>query len=161
MVSNMTWSSTLYECPGSDSKHGKEGKLYVASPEPQPEPVPDPPPGFILLDEVGRGGMGIVYRAHDKAFDREIALKFLQKRYVYNHVQSSRFLEEARITGQLQHPGIPAVHQTGKLHDGTPYLVMKLIKGYTLGQLLWNDKSSSSSSTDTPHVIPGNYLSIF
>ncbi len=161
MVGNMTWSSTLQERPGADSKNGKKGTLYVAPPDQQQQPVPDPPPGFTLLDEVGRGGMGIVYRAHDQAFDREIALKFLQKRYLNHRIQTSRFLEEARITGQLQHPGIPAVHQTGKLPDGTPYLVMKLIKGYTLGELLWKGKSANTQTSDSPHVIPNNYLSIF
>lgn len=157
----MTWSSTLHERPGADSKNGKGGTLYVAPPDLQQQPVPDPPPGFTLLDEVGRGGMGIVYRAHDQAFDREIALKFLQKRYLNHRIQTSRFMEEARITGQLQHPGIPAVHQTGKLPDGTPYLVMKLIKGYTLGEMIWKGKSASTLSSDTPHIIPINYLSIF
>ena len=47
-----------------------------------------------------------------------------------------RFLEEARITAQLQHPGIPPIHEIGQLADGSPYLVMKLIKGRTLADLL-------------------------
>lgn len=157
----MTWSSTLQERPGADSKNGKGGTLYVAPTDLQHQPVPDPPPGFTLLEEVGRGGMGIVYRAHDLDFDREIALKFLQQRYLNNRIQTSRFLEEARITGQLQHPGIPAVHQTGKLLDGTPYLVMKLIKGYTLGEKIWKGKSASTLTLGEPYVIPNNYLSIF
>lgn len=123
------------------------------------EEVPQPPAGFELLDEVGRGGMGLVYRARDLAFDREIALKFLQKKYELGSLHTLRFLEEARITGQLQHPGIPAVHQVGKLPDGRPFLVMKLIKGYTLSDMLWG--KNRTSDADRPHVIPKNYLSIF
>ena len=94
------------------------------------------PPGFELLDEVGRGGMGIVYRARDLALDREVAVKLLQEHYAPESATAARFVEEARITGQLQHPGIPAVYQVGTLPGGRPFLAMKLIKGDTLDALL-------------------------
>jgi eukaryotic-like serine/threonine-protein kinase len=93
-------------------------------------------PGFEIIGEIGRGGMGVVYRARDIAIDREIALKFLQDKFAITSPAAGRFVEEARITGQLQHPGIPAVHQVGVLSDGRPYLAMKLIKGRTLDELL-------------------------
>ncbi len=94
------------------------------------------PPGFELLDEIGRGGMGVVYRAHDLALDREVAVKVLQDRFPADGPATQRFLVEARITGQLQHPGIPAVHHVGRLPDGRPFLAMKLIKGRTLEEIL-------------------------
>ena len=72
---------------------------------------PPAPPGFELLDEVGRGGMGVVYRARDRAFGREVAVKVLQERFPADGPAALRFLGEARITGQLQHPGIPAVYR--------------------------------------------------
>jgi eukaryotic-like serine/threonine-protein kinase len=78
-------------------------------------------PGFNLIGEIGRGGMGVVFRAHDISLDREVALKFLQERYAADSPAGRRFVEEARITGQLQHPGIPAIHQVGMLPDGRPY----------------------------------------
>src|SRR5262249_22198278 len=53
-----------------------------------------------------------------------------------NSLVGRRFLNEARITGQLQHPGIPPVHEVGELPDGRPFLVMKLIKGRTLADIL-------------------------
>src|SRR4029077_14880345 len=81
---------------------------------------------------VGRGGMGVVYRARDTALDRDVAVKLLSDRYAAESPADMRFLSEARITGQLQHPGIPAVHQVGTLPDGRPFLAMKLIKGSTL-----------------------------
>jgi WD40 repeat protein/serine/threonine protein kinase len=94
------------------------------------------PPGYELLDEVGRGGMGVVYRARDLALGRDVAVKLLADRYPLNSPAAERFVNEARITGQLQHPGIPAVHQVGRLPDGRPFLAMKLIKGCTLETIL-------------------------
>jgi serine/threonine protein kinase len=97
---------------------------------------PASPPGYELLDEVGHGGMGVVYRARDVALDRDVAVKLLSERYPAGSPAAQRFLSEARITGQLQHPGIPAVHRVGTLADGRPFLAMKLIKGSTLEALL-------------------------
>jgi tetratricopeptide (TPR) repeat protein len=94
------------------------------------------PPGYELIDEIGHGGMGVVYRARDIALDRDVAIKLLAQRYPADSSAAQRFLTEARITGQLQHPGIPAVHQVGVLADGRPFLAMKLIKGNTLETIL-------------------------
>jgi WD40 repeat protein len=101
-----------------------------------PAAGPSAVPGYELLDEVGRGGMGVVYRARDLALGRDVAVKLLAERYAPDSPAARRFLDEARITGQLQHPGIPAVHQVGTLPDGRPFLAMKLIKGRTLDELL-------------------------
>src|SRR6516165_344092 len=90
------------------------------------------PPGYELIDEIGHGGMGVVYRARDTTLDRDVAVKLLSDHYPADSPAAHRFLCEARITGQLQHPGIPAVHQVGTLADGRPFLAMKLIKGSTL-----------------------------
>src|SRR5262245_43893261 len=103
---------------------------------PEPSASPASPPGYELLDEIGHGGMGIVYRARDVALDRDVAVKLLARRYPPDSLPAQRFLGEARITGQLQHPGIPAVHQVGSLADGRPFLAMKLIKGSTLEAIL-------------------------
>ena len=93
---------------------------------------PVAPPGYELLEEIGSGGMGVVYRARELALNRHVAVKVLQDRYPADGAAATRFVEEAQITGQLQHPGIPPVHQVGTLPDGRPFLVMKLIKGRTL-----------------------------
>src|SRR5437660_1208754 len=94
------------------------------------------PPGYELLEAVGAGGMGVVYRAREIAFDRDVAVKLLQDRYPADSPAARRFLDEARITGQLQHPAIPPVHHIGTLPDGRPFLAMKLIQGDTLADLL-------------------------
>jgi len=84
-----------------------------------------------LLAEIGRGGMGVVYRGRDTSLNRDVAVKLLQTRYSLTSLAVRRFVDEAKITGQLQHPGIPPVHEVGELPDGRPFLVMKLIKGET------------------------------
>ncbi|MFO0795884.1 MAG: serine/threonine-protein kinase [Gemmataceae bacterium] len=86
---------------------------------------------YALGPELARGGMGVVHRAADRAFDREVAIKLLAPRLAGTPA-ADRFLDEARITGRLQHPSIPPVHEVGVLPDGNPYLVMKLIRGRTL-----------------------------
>src|ERR1700751_3802877 len=111
------------------------------------------PPGYELLDEIGHGGMGVVCRARDVALDRDVAVKLLSERYPAGSPAAQRFLSEARITGQLQHPGIPAVHQVGRLADGRPFLAMKLIKGSTLEAML-------KQRTD-PAADGGKLLAIF
>jgi WD40 repeat protein len=93
-------------------------------------------PGYELLGLVGEGGMGLVYRARELAFDRDVAVKLLKPRYPAGTPAARRFLDEARITGQLQHPAIPPVHHIGELSDRRPFLAMKLIKGETLADRL-------------------------
>ena len=92
--------------------------------------------GFEITGELARGGMGVVYQAHDPTLDREIAVKVLGAHLLDRPHAVRRFLDEARITGQLQHPSIPPVHLVGELPDGRPFLAMKLIKGRTLEDLI-------------------------
>jgi serine/threonine-protein kinase len=91
---------------------------------------------YQLGEEIARGGMGVVCRATDTVLGREVAVKVLQGKYAADSATALRFVAEARITGPLQHPGIPAIHDLGILPDGRPFLAMKLIKGETLDQLL-------------------------
>src|SRR5262245_49649910 len=70
---------------------------------------------YVLGEEIARGGMGLVCRAIDTTFGREVAVKVLQERYGPASGAARRFADEARITGQLQHPGIPPVHDLGTL----------------------------------------------
>ncbi len=106
--------------------------------------APPAPPGYELDEEVGRGGMGVVFRARDRELNREVAVKVLQERFAPGSPTAARFVEEAQITSQLQHPGIPPVYRVGSLPDGRPFLAMKLIKGQTLDVLL---KAEGPNST--------------
>jgi tetratricopeptide (TPR) repeat protein len=103
--------------------------------------------------EIARGGMGVIYRATDTAFAREVAVKVLQHRFGVVSAAARRFADEARITGQLQHPAIPPAHDLGTLADGRPFLVMKLIKGDTLEELL--------KARTTPSADRGRYVAAF
>ena len=104
--------------------------------EPIAAPEPVAPPGYALAEEVGRGGMGVVYRARDERLGRDVAVKQLRPELPGGSSVVARFMDEARVTARLQHPGIPPVHQVGELHDGRPFLAMKLIQGHTLVELL-------------------------
>src|SRR5262245_29235169 len=82
---------------------------------------------YRVVGEIARGGMGLVLRAYDATFDRPLAIKVLLRGRGSPFGDDRRFLEEARITGQLQHPGIPPVHEIGRLDDGRPFFSMKQI----------------------------------
>lgn len=105
---------------------------------------------YRLLYEIGRGGMGVVYRAEDEHLGRALAVKALLGDPASNPDLVRRFGQEARITGQLQHPGIPPVHDWGAFPDGRPYYVMKLIEGRTLADLL---ASRSSPRDGQPRLL--------
>ena len=90
---------------------------------------------FQLIEEIGRGGMGFVYRATDLSLKREVAVKILPPHYNDDEAVVSRFQREARAMASLDHHNIVTVYSIG--HDqGLHYFVMKLLKGQTLAQLL-------------------------
>jgi serine/threonine protein kinase len=91
---------------------------------------------YELQEEIGRGGMGVVYRGHDADLNRMLAVKVLLEKHTDNEELKRRFLEEAQIMGQLQHPGVAPIHEIGALQDGRPFFSMKQIKGQTLTELL-------------------------
>ena len=90
---------------------------------------------YVVHGELGRGGVGTVHRGHDQDLGRDVAMKFLNERYKDEPAILHRFVEEAQIGGQLQHPGIVPVYDLG-LVDGRPFFAMKLVKGQTLAKQL-------------------------
>lgn len=91
---------------------------------------------FQLFDEIGRGGMGMILRGHDTDLQRDIAVKVLLETHLGRDDLAERFLQEARVTGQLQHPGIVPIYHVGRFEDQRPYFAMKLVQGQTLAALL-------------------------
>jgi serine/threonine-protein kinase len=102
-----------------------------------PGAAPVPRAGRYQIEgEIGRGGMGTVLRARDPDLNRPLAIKVLSEACHGRPELERRFREEAQVTGQLQHPGVPPVHEVGTLPDGRPFFAMKLIQGRTLAELL-------------------------
>jgi serine/threonine protein kinase len=86
---------------------------------------------YQIEAEIGRGGMGTVYRAHDFHFDRDVAIKVLPREFLHDPTFQARFHREAKIIGALEHVGIVPVYDFGE-EDGQPYLVMRLMTGGSL-----------------------------
>ena len=85
--------------------------------------------------ELGSGGMGVVYRAHDLELDRDVALKFLPAALAADPAALARFEREARLASSLNHPHICIVHDIEQ-HDGHPFIVMELCTGETVKRLV-------------------------
>lgn len=89
---------------------------------------------YELLEEIGRGGMGVVYRAHQRSLDREVAIKFIAAG-IEDSFSVTRFLAEARAAARLMHPNIVPVHEVDSL-DGLHYFSMPLVRGRSLATQL-------------------------
>ncbi len=94
---------------------------------------------FVLRDRIGRGGMGEVWSASQSALSREVAIKMLPPEY-RTHEAVQRLLQEARITGYLEHPNIIPVYALGRTPEDSPALVMKKVKGLAWSDLLLDEK---------------------
>lgn len=108
-----------------------EWSLTAAS-EPSGETIEQ----FQIAGQIACGGMGVIYRGWDKQIGRSIALKVLHEAHRSRPDLRQRFVDEARITGRLQHPGIAPIFHMGELPDERPYFVMRLLHGHTLAELL-------------------------
>lgn len=90
---------------------------------------------YRLIEEVGRGGMGVVYRAEQIGLGRQVAVKMILKDQLASESERQRFFAEARATARLQHAGIVPVYDVGEI-DGRPYFAMQYIQGRTLQELI-------------------------
>ncbi len=91
---------------------------------------------YELIGPLARGAVGVVYRGRDNDLGREVALKVLLEEHTKTPEMVQRFIEEAQIGGQLQHPGIVPVYELGLRADGRPFFAMNLVKGDTLAARL-------------------------
>ena len=106
---------------------------------------------FDVIDEVGRGGMGVVLRAYDPCLQREVAVKVLDPQLADNEVARQRFCREARAAAAVTHDNLVAVHQVDEDEaSGLPYLVMQLVIGESLEQRL--KRAGKMSATEVGRV---------
>src|SRR5687768_4379697 len=91
---------------------------------------------YLVLEQLGAGGMGVVYKARDEQLNRHVALKFLPPHLSAREDAKQRFLVEARAAARLDHPNICAIHEIGEAPDGCLFLSMPLYAGETLQQRL-------------------------
>jgi serine/threonine-protein kinase len=118
----------LHPVPLGDSTH-------VVLPSADAMPPAQAGDRYQLFGEIARGGMGAVLRGRDVYLGRDLAVKVLLEKYADCPDVARRFVEEAQIGGQLQHPGVVPIYDIGYF-DNRPFFTMKLVKGQTLAALL-------------------------
>ena len=122
----------------ADSASDPGPVIRPSSPE---VPIPsDRSARLQLFGEIARGGMGAVLKGRDSDLGRDLAVKVLLESHRDKPEMVRRFVEEAQIAGQLQHPGIVPIYELGAFGDRRPYFAMKLVKGHTLAEILSNRK---------------------
>jgi serine/threonine protein kinase/WD40 repeat protein len=141
---------------------GSELAADAAAASPSPgdgDLIPVEPEGkYSRLDELGRGGQSIVWRALDRFVGREVALKELtspgaEKSSGSTRAARARFLREARLTAQLDHPGIATILELARRPDGTLYTAQKLVRGRTLKAALAQCRTLSQRLELLPHLV--------
>jgi len=101
---------------------------------------------YLLEGEIARGGMGAILRGIDRDLRREVAVKVMLD--AQNSRQKARFVEEAQITGQLEHPNIVPVHELGVDEQKRPYFSMKMVRGRSLAQIIETLRDRPAEATE-------------
>jgi serine/threonine-protein kinase len=96
---------------------------------------------FVILNELGRGSMGVVYETYQEDLKRKVALKILPANIALNSKQVKRFRREAESMARLTHDNIVQIHEVGEI-DGTHYFAMEMVDGQPLGEQLGRDRDS-------------------
>src|SRR5512147_2092316 len=107
---------------------------------------------YEIVDLLGHGGMGEVYRAHDPRLRRDVAVKVLPAEFAESHDRLWRFSQEARAVAALDHPNIVGVHDLGDA-DGLSYVVLELLEGETLADALRVGRPAPRRAVEIAHQV--------
>jgi eukaryotic-like serine/threonine-protein kinase len=131
----LAWSGEAETEPAADE--GPDATIVFPSAPPAPVELAEPSKfdKYEILGVLGRGGMGIVYKAWQKDLKRLVAIKMIHAVHIDSPEMARRFEEEARCAGGLQHPSIVRVHEAGQ-YQGRPYFAMEYLAGSGLDQVL-------------------------
>ncbi len=109
---------------------------------------------YKILDEISRGGMGIVYRALDVKLGREVAIKVLPPELVADEERKRRFIQEAQAAAALKHPNIAVIYEIDE-SDGTTFIAMELIEGEKLTDLMQRERLPVARALDLAIEVAG------
>ncbi len=133
-----------YDRPTMDSGNGRLARSSVRSGS-----LPDLPDDYEILSVLGRGGMGVVYKARHLPLDRLVALKMILHGANASKDQLNRFQREAEAAARLSHPNIVSIYEVGS-HKGLPYFSLEFIQGRDLSDLM---KQQTMSETDAAMML--------
>jgi hypothetical protein len=106
------------------------------------QPIPKTIGRYEIIELVGRGGMGVLYRARDAVLERNVAVKMMLLDFTTDQTARDRFQREARAVARLQHRNVVTIHELGEV-EGTPYIVMEFLSGKDLDAMLKGDVKMS------------------
>ena len=135
-----------------DTDPGERPRRSSSPASPEMPDLPDRSARLQLFGEIARGGMGAVLKGRDVDLGRDLAVKVLLEKHQDKPELVRRFVEEAQIGGQLQHPGVVPVYELGRFADRRPFFTMKLVKGRTLAELL----ERAARPGRGPAAVPGD-----
>ena len=130
-----------------------EGPEPIVRPASADVPQPESDSRYRIDGEIARGGMGAIFKGRDTDLGRDLAIKVLLDSHKDKPEIIQRFVEEAQIGGQLQHPGIAPIYELGQFPDRRPFFAMKLVKGETLSKLLADRRDTTEDR--------GKFIGIF
>src|SRR5205085_5839195 len=110
----------------------------------------EPSDRYVIEEEVAHGGLGRVYQAWDRRLRRRVVVKELMPQRAF---AEDRFLREAMVTAQLEHPSIVPIHDAGRLPSGQPFYAMKQVVGETLAKVVKAKATLAGRLALLPHVV--------